>query len=142
MNITTLMIAMLVFSGVILGLVAYYGDIITVYAPENSTSTEEFQKFNQTFYDYTDMMSNIENKTVSFNILHPETWGDGGLAFLSVAGIIYKTPGLLTATIQNLLASTKISFPPWLLPVIIGGITIFVVMKVASIFLRRYGGDI
>jgi len=142
MNISTLMMAMLVLSGVMLGAIAYYGDIITVYSPANSTSTEQFQKFNSSFYNYSTMITNLENKTASFSISNPESWGDGGLAFLSVAGIILQTPQLFINTIKLMTESVAIAWPNWLLPLIISAITIFVVMKIASIFIRRYGGDI
>lgn len=142
MNITSLLIGILVFSGIALGLVAYYGDIITVYNPDNSTSTEEFQKFNQTFYDYNEKISSIENKTSLFNIKDPTSWGDGTLAFLGVVGIIIDTPGMFTSTIQNMLTSTGIPIPAWFLIIIVSGVMLFVMMKVASIFLRKQGGDI
>jgi hypothetical protein len=145
MNITGLMLAVLIASGVMLGLSAYYGDIITVYSPDNSTSTEEFQKFNDTFGYMNTKVSSIENHTSSWTskgITDPSTWGDSALAFLDVVGIILNTPQIFISTINNMISMIHLPIPPWVLYVVFGAISLFVVMKIASIFLRRYGGDI
>lgn len=142
MNISTFMIAMLIFSGIVLGLMEYYNEIITVYSPENSTASADFDKFNQTFIEYNEKLSAIENKTTSFNIKDPSTWGDGSMAFLSVAGLIMEMPTLFIKMINNMLTATDLSFPEWLGIIITTGIILFVMMKIASIFLRKQGGDI
>lgn len=142
MNISTLMLAMLVMVGIVLGCIAYYSDIIITYSPTNSTDTAKFEKLNQTFSNYSSMMTNLENKTIGFSITNPSTWGDGVLAFLSAAGIILQTPQMFNNIINSLLEFMDVPFPVWFLSIITIGITLFVIMKIVSIFLRRYGGDI
>jgi hypothetical protein len=69
MNISTLMMAMLVMIGIILGCVSYYGDIINTYTPVNSSDMESLNALNQTFLNYSIMMENLENINLIWKII-------------------------------------------------------------------------
>lgn len=132
--------SVVIMGAVVIGLVAYYQDVNTIYAPANTTNLESFQRFNRSWSNYTASMDDILNRTAQISskkFSDLTLWSDMGLAFVDVAGVIAKTPGLILSMGSLMYDLSPIEIPAWVRVTIMTMIVIVVAMFVASLVLRR-----
>jgi hypothetical protein len=139
MNLTPLLIAFVVFSGLIIGMGEYYSSIQDVYAPAgNSSSAGNFTRFNETFTNINSQLEQAANHTVGVatkSLLDPSKYYDVLLTMFDVGGIIMKIPGVLMITVSQV-SDMLIFIPSWIKYTIISVISIIIIMKVVAIFMK------
>lgn len=138
MRVTSIIISILIVSGVMLGISAFYGDMLSTYNPSNATSTAEFEKFNESFSQINTELDSLEKKTARIadkGFTDLTLYTDAVMAFVDVGGILVKLPKMaliFTSQMLNFLPYT----PPWFILVVGTTLTLIFLMKVVSIFTK------
>ncbi len=149
MNLTPLVIAMVLGSGVIIGMWNFYNDINTVYQPGNTISAQaegNFTMLSQTFDKVNVLMGNIQNQTSSMVSagFSPAGILDSVLVFFSVTKFILQAPGImigfLTAGLSQIMGVGGGN--TWFIPMITTIVTVVFVSLVAAIVLKRLQSEI
>jgi len=139
MKITPILIAILVFSGVMYALGGFYKEGITnYYNVTNTTSYESFESFNSSFNSMNESMSNIYSKVTTTNKGLYNPLGivvDSLLMFVDALGLIAQAPNILLTFLTQITTLVP-SLPPWLLPMIGAIVTVVVVMRIAALVLK------
>ena len=136
MKLTPLMISMLLFSGLALGVISFYGNVVDTYNPPNSTTTEEFGEFNDTFTEYEDKMSQLEEKTVGAATKQWTDWTkyqDAVMAFIGVGGVLFDVPNLMIRFVGTT-GKFLPDVPTWFTTMLIVIIIVIFAMRISAIY--------
>lgn len=139
MKLTPLLISIVLMGGVMLGMANFYGDIQNTYNPDNSTSTEDFKAFNESFTTMNELMNRTSQHTVGAatkSLTDPSKYTDALMAFIDVGGVILEMPNTLMTGYVNNMTKYIPDIPTWFITVILTIIAIIFVMRVAALFTK------
>lgn len=122
MKVQSIVLALMVFSGVILGMTGFQGSLMENYGKEpnteNITSLEKSQEVDN-------KISDIQQSIQDFEVLNPLTWGNVvGLA-ISMFSILFEVPGIIHGIMTDVV--TLIGLPGWFAGIVEGSLTIIFV---------------
>ena len=142
MNLTSFVVALLVGSGIILGMSSFYTEIATQYPSGvgNYTNSSSFDVFNSSFTEINQRTEDLQNHTIGVatkSILDWTLYQDLAFAFLDVGGILSQIPNVMVEFIYQMVQILGIGVPTWLISLALTILAFLVAMKVASIFLKR-----
>ena len=139
MKITPILIAILVFSGVMYALGGFYKEGFTnYYNVTNTTSYESFESFNSSFNSMNESMSNIYSKVTTANKGLYNPLGivvDSLLMFVDALGLIAQAPNILFSFISQIYTLVP-ALPNWFYLMIFGILTVVIVMRIAALVLK------
>jgi len=133
MKVQQLVVALMIFSALVIGLTSFQGSLMINYEKnaqsENITSLERSQEIN-------DKMKGIQQNIEDFEVLNPLTWGNlVGLA-VDMFSVLFELPGMIHGITVD--ASTMAGLPGWL-PLFAEGI-ILIVLVFGAFRAMRGGG--
>ena len=142
MNLTNLVVAMLVGTGIILGMSSFYTEIATQYpsGTGNWTNSTTFGIFNKSFTEINERTEDLQNHTIGIatkSISDLTILQDITFAFLDVGGILSQIPNIMTEFINQMVQILGIVVPTWLISLVLTIMAFLVAMRVVSIFLKR-----
>jgi len=145
MKVSTVIIGMIIFSGLTIGLTSIYTGMVEKYDIRNTTSSAGIVGTNATNQLQT-TLSDIENKTVGIaekmtNPLNiPSAVLDAStLVILDIPRLILEVPNILNAMIMSLSGADigKVGVPPWFITMIIAIVTVSFIFAILSLYLKR-----
>jgi len=136
-KLTSIVIGVLLFTGCILGMTAFYGSMIVTYAPANSTTNTTFDKFNQSFTTINEQIKEAEDKSVSIvtKDVSLSTFSDIAFIMFDLGGILL-TMSRMPIIFLNEGADLLPFIPNWFVTMVGTIIAAFFVLKVASLFMK------
>jgi len=126
MRVSSLVISLLLFSGLAMGMGAFIGGTATNYTTESENLKEFSQDFSETNSIDTSL-KNIQQSLENFDPTNPLTWGNFVSTIIEVFKIMFALPGTLHALMVNV-AENVFFIPGWaviLFQVIILAVIIF-----------------
>lgn len=140
MKLATFLIGVVLFGGILIGGATYYGGIQDIYSPSNSTSSADFDKFNETWTDYSGKLGQSLNKTVGLGekgITDPSLWAGAFGVAIDVASTIAKTPNMAMTFVNFGFSILPFPVPQWAQILIFLMILITIAVIVIRIVLGR-----
>jgi len=142
MRISTIVISIIIFSGLTIGLSSIYTDMTEKYDVTNTTSSARIRSMNATnqiqatLGSMQNKTTNIAGKVAAFDIT---AFYDIGTLLFDIPVLIFQIPNILDGMITALAepALGKLVVPSWFIVMVIGIITAIFVFAVLSMFLKR-----
>lgn len=139
MKLTPILINVVIFSALALGTIAFYGDVVSVYRPANSTSEEDFLVFNETFTEYNDNMATLEQRTVGASTKQWTDWSkyyDATMAFIGVGALLFELPNLMYKFVSVTGDVLPVPIPAWFTVMVLSIITVIFALRISGVFTK------
>jgi len=146
-SLSSIIIGVMVFSGIMIAMGTFYGDVVTNYHSYNSTEFNSslignFTQFNESYAYIQSKMEQIESKLAPAS---EKAWydltkySDAIMAFVPVGSIILAIPSLITNFINVGFGMWGIPgvIPTWFKSLLLLIPIVIIVLKVAAYFLKR-----
>ena len=143
-TMTSIIIGIMVFSGVVIAFGGAYTQTVEDYHAYNiswnSTPEANFTQFNETYgviNTNLEAMSGHLSDFTSKSVLDLSRYNDAIMAFVPIGAILLEIPGVITKSINSITIMIGFTIPSWFTSIVMLGITLMIVMRIASYFLKR-----
>jgi len=142
MKFSSMAIAILIFSAVVIGFGSTYSSLNEVYDYNigNYSNASSFQPFNDSFSEINVISRDLQNHTAgisSKSLVDISLYQDIVLAFIDVTGILSRLPNIMIEFINQGFSLVGINVPWWVSALIFAIISLVIAFKAAAIVLKR-----